>query len=265
MYQLVERKVLSIKGADAFSFLQGLLTQDITLAAPDKLIYAFALTPQGKILFDCFITQTSDNQYLLDLPAFYFTEALAHLQAYKLRSKVEFIDLSDSYSAAVSEKADNPELFPDPRVATLWPRGIVASEKSIAMPDAAKHIYHEQRIIAKIADFDADIEPSAFFPAHLGLTDAAVSYNKGCYIGQEVTARLRWQGRSRKKLYILQLPQGHQRGTEVLQHNKKVGVLLGGINTAPSGTPGYMALAIMRDDLFNESEEVSLRANADVI
>lgn len=249
IYQLQDRGIISIDGEDASSFLQSLISNDINKASPERLFYALLLTPQGKILYDFFITMQS-NSYLLDVPKSHLTEIITKLTFYKLRAKVN-IQPHDKILVYASQD----EGFVDPRHPQLGKRLI--TEKIHQAGDASA--YHQNRIQHLVPDFNTDLLPDTFFPLDLNLDQYnAIDYNKGCYVGQEVTARMHYRGVKRKKIYLVKLlekvPNTFQ-GAAIEQDGKKIGIMLGIV--------GQEGLALLRDDLVQGNILYKLVIDAD--
>jgi len=200
MIYLSNRVVIKISGADARSFLQGLTTQDINLLAPDKLLYAATLTPQGKYLFDYFLTE-QDGSILLDIEASRADELIKKLNIYKLRSDVK-IEKAD-----LKVHADLHAGMADPRSTKLLKR-LLTNLPQETDADLAK--YKLNLLQHGVPDSDDFIVDKSFI-MHYRFEDLhGVSFTKGCYVGQENTARMKYKGTVRKSIYKVEgegLPQ----------------------------------------------------------
>jgi len=217
MLLLANRSVIKIGGEDARSFLQGLITNDINKLSRDAALYAAMLTPQGKYLFD-FMMYDDGEAVLLDCEAARKDELLKRLNMYKLRAKVQIEDLPNHFVYSANEG------FVDPRHAGLGKR-IIAEGKNKS-GDFAE--YQRKRISLGVPD-SADFIPDKSFILQYRFEELnGVDFKKGCYVGQEVTARTKHRGTIRKSLYIVEgqgdLPQF---GNEILDDGKVVGVMLG--------------------------------------
>lgn len=190
---LTDRAVLAVSGPEARGFLQGLVTNDMELGGAR---YAALLTPQGKILFD-FIIVERDGALLIDC-AKSMREALQkRLTLYRLRAKVEIAlrnDLSVMAAWGGSELADS---FADPRLPALGVRAIAAGGHG-----DADYLSHRLALgVPESADFGQD----KIFALDAGLDELnAVSFTKGCYVGQELTARMKHRGTARKRLLLVE-------------------------------------------------------------
>ena len=215
---LETRGVLQITGDDAHIFLQGLITNNIEWVTSKRSIYACLLTPQGKYLYDFFISAVSGG-FLLDIHRASRGAMLQTLKRYKLRSKVELQDVSDSYrvvafpekdaiaALGLQQDAGNASFtgggvfYVDPRYAPLGVRAILSHDTNI--PDGfllgELSGYEALRVKCGVPDGVKDMVSEKDFPMQFGF-DAlhAIDFNKGCYVGQEVTARTKHRGGIRK-------------------------------------------------------------------
>ena len=193
MILLEDRGVIQISGSDATSFLQGLITNDINTASEDKLLYTAMLTPQGKFLYDFFVLKTADG-YLLDCYKPTIAALIKKLSIYKLRSEIEIKNVSDIYSVY----SDSSRGLPDPRLPGFGKRFISGDKPETNAGFAA---YEKKRIefgMPESADFIAEDD----FPLQCNLEQLnGVSFNKGCYVGQEVTARTKYKGSIKYSFY----------------------------------------------------------------
>ncbi len=189
---LHSRAVLSLKGEDAMAFLQGIVTQDVTEPAP---AFAALLTPQGKILFDFFLVPM-DGGYLIDCDADAAPALLKRLTMYKLRAKVA---LAMEASLGVYLGVRSGDGYADPRLADLPARTISARVDAPSADDA----YHDRRLALGVPEFGSDFAGEDVFLLDVNY-DAlnAVSYKKGCFVGQEVTSRMKRKGEIRKRTLI---------------------------------------------------------------
>ena len=194
-YHLTDRAILALKGADAKELLQGTITQDINLLDTQPLLYAAHLSPQGKALYDFFI-YTVDGTYYLDVHKPQLLDIAKALHKYCVGLKVDFDDLTDE----VNIYATNQETpWPDPRLPDLGYRNYTPNTQKQAEPVES---YHAKRINLGVPDIALDAPFGKTLPAELGLEDLnGVSFTKGCYVGQEVTARMHHKTTPKKRLY----------------------------------------------------------------
>lgn len=197
---LSSRTVIRLSGEDRRSFLQGLVTQDLDILNAQPAIFTALLTPQGKILFDFFVI-AADDALLLDCCAEAAPALIKRLTLYKLRAKVS-IEIEDTLRVAASEhEIGGPAAYRDPRLAGLGWRAVVNAEEN----GEAAH-YDLRRIALGVPEFGQDFGGDEMF-----LTDVnydalnAVSYKKGCFIGQEVSSRMKRKGEVRRRTLIAEL------------------------------------------------------------
>lgn len=219
--KLPQRAVLEISGEDKSAFLQGLITNDIHLVTTEKAIYATLLTPQGRYLFDFFIIEKGDS-YLLDYEASRREELIKKLSLYKLRSRITLTPRPDFHVYAVWGEP-LPGSFSDPRLPELGNRFLGNIQDNTSVED-----YDLHRIKLGVPEGGCELTPEKSIILEFGLDELnAISWTKGCYVGQELTARTKHMGELRKRLFPVEiLGETHLLGTEVLQGEESVGVLL---------------------------------------
>jgi len=190
------RALIAVTGPDAVHFLQGLLTQDVSKLAADRIQFAALLSPQGKILHDMFLLPI-EHGVLLDTPAVYKETLLKRLALYKLRAQVAITDVSDQWQLRYSAQ----EGCPDPRHAAL-PKRVYINGAAEA-PGAVA--YAPTCLSLGIPDSTVDFAPDEIVALDAGYDLLhAVSFTKGCYVGQEVTARMHYKNIARRGFFILE-------------------------------------------------------------
>ena len=244
---LTDRAAIALAGEDAGNFLQGLITNDIEKATDGHALYAALLTPQGKILFD-FIVAKDGERYLLDCAAERADELAKRLGFYRLRAKVE-IARTDLGVAAIW--GDGPLkntgiVFTDPRLPALGQR-VIAPSVELPTANATLADYHSHRISLGVPD-SADLPPDSMFALDAGFEELhGVSFTKGCFIGQEVTARMKHRTTARRRMLIAEgntpLPAP---GTPLIAQGADIGAL-----ATAQGTRG---LALVRLDRLADAE-----------
>lgn len=250
---LADRGVISVTGEESRRFLQGLISNDINKVKPDRAIYATLLTPQGKFLHDFFIV-ASEEMLLLDCEGSRAADLLRRLGLYKLRAKVTLSDVSACYrvaalfGAAAGERlalAAEPGAakpfaggiaYCDPRLAALGFRAILPAEAAVdALAEAGfaaapADAYDRQRLALGVPDGSRDLPVEKAFLLEHNIEELnGVDFGKGCYVGQELTARTKHRGIVRKRLFRVEvdgpLPAP---GTPILMGTKKVGEMRSG-------------------------------------
>lgn len=277
---LHDRNVVAIRGADRIKFLQGLVTNDIRRLAPDRACYAGFLTGQGKLLCDLLLIDDGER-ILLDIAAGQVEDLLKRLAAFRLRAAVEFGEAVPALAVAAlwgEGTAARLQLAPaegtagksaltrahcafvDPRISALgarlfYPTSIPIEEDlaqlGFASAPAADYVAH--RLALGIAD-TAEIAGEICYPLEANFEMLhGVDFKKGCYVGQELTARMKLKGELRKRILPVagtaQLPRA---GTPVMADGVELGSLV-----AASGTRG---LALLRLDRLAGALEGTIRA-----
>jgi folate-binding protein YgfZ len=244
---LTDRAIFEISGSDSREFLQGLITNDVQKLGPDEALYAALLTPQGKILFDFFLYQ--DEAGILVDCASVVAEALRRrLLSYRLRAKIEIAPRDDLLVFATSQRrSDAPRSWHDPRLPLLGWRAVVPrSVVEAGVPSVWTYTAHRLQLgVPEGTDFGQDV----MFALDADLEELhAVAFDKGCYVGQELTARMKHRGTVRKKLVPveaegIQLPVS---GGAVTAGGREIGTL-----TSVYGTRGF---ALLRLDRLQQAE-----------
>lgn len=197
MILLKKRGIIEISGEQVVEFLNNILTNNIDKADEKNAIYAALLGPQGKFLFDIFIIKTGENSYLID--ANDADELYSKLRMFKLRMKVDIINLSNQLSVfSNSQSKDEHTSFQDTRNKDLGFRIIAPLETQI---DGDFEKYEENRISLNIPDPANDLIRDKDFALEARLDEmGAIDFHKGCYIGQEMTSRMKRRGTLKQNL-----------------------------------------------------------------
>ncbi len=248
---LEDRSIITVKGTEARSFLQGLISNDMEDCAPGKGIYAALLTPQGKILFEFFVTAHEDR-FLIDCATARGPDLVKRLTFYKLRAQVEIGLAPDLKVAAVWDStpqtiSDGVAEFADPRLPALGIRliGVLPQLQGVIAGIQAGD-YRSHLLDLGVPD-SADVPPDTVFALDAGFEElGAVDFRKGCYVGQEVTARMKHRASARRRFLVAQvdgdLPPP---GTKLEASGREVGLLATGLNGR--------ALALVRLDRVDEA------------
>ncbi len=244
---LTSRSVLRVAGDEARPFLQGLVTQDALNVAEGQAVFAALLTPQGKILFDLFLTPVADG-FLIDCDAANADALLKRLTLYKLRAKIGFSPEPDLGVAVGDPAPDALASFADPRLRQLPRRAIVRRQGPAPRADDD---YNALRLALGVPEFGRDFAGEEVFLLDVNY-DAlnAVSYAKGCFVGQEVTSRMKRKGEIRKRTLVARFEgAAPAKGSPVTAGESTVGEILSGRDGA--------ALALVRLDRLRAAKEES--------
>jgi tRNA-modifying protein YgfZ len=251
---LDDRGVVSVSGADATAFLQGLLTNDVERLGPSEARYAALLTPQGKILFDMIAVRAPGEEpsYLIECSATQAADLAKRLGFYKLRAKVAVADVSAdravvAFWGAKPATVAEGVLYADPRDPRLGWRGILP--RPIAAAIGSEHVseYEGLRIAVGAPKGGLDFAYADAFPhdANFDLLHG-VDFDKGCYVGQEVVSRMKHRGTARKRIARVKLSgPAPAPGTPVMDGQLAVGAL--------GSSSGREALALLRLDRAEEA------------
>lgn len=203
--RLDDRAVLRIEGPDARPYLQGLITNDIDALAEGKPIWAGLLSAQGKYLFDMILFAEGDS-ILVDVAAERADELMKRLNMYKLRKQVTIGRAAQSVFAAWEGESDAPY---DPRLPGLGRRWIAADAETNATLDD----YDLHRVVVGVPDSADLIVDKLMWLEADAVELGGVSFTKGCYVGQENTARMHHRDKLRRRLLpvLLSGPPGEDR------------------------------------------------------
>jgi folate-binding protein YgfZ len=248
LYQtrLEDRTVLRIGGEDRQSFLQQLLTQNVDAATPDSCTMTALLTPQGKLAFD-FLLFTQADGFFIDCDASVAADLLKKLAMYKLRARVE-IEQTELQVHVIWQEDGYPcpschGFVTDPRHEGLGLRGVFEAPPSLSLPTASAADWQHNRIRHGVAQGPSELPPGSVFPLEYGLAEmSGVDFQKGCFVGQEVTSRTHRKGKLRKKLRpILFADLAPARGAIIENDQRQCGEII--------AASGHHALALIREDV----------------
>jgi folate-binding protein YgfZ len=207
-YHLDYRDIVKISGADSEKFLQNLISNDINKLEKEEILYSLLLSPQGKVLYDFFIFKVTDDFYL-DCHRKYTTEIVQKFNMYKLHSKIEIAAQSNS-EVYISNTKLTHHCYKDPRDSRLGFRGYSLNPKELEgfeLDEVVLDQYKQKRYDLFIPEFGDDFGPGEFFALRIEMDRLnALSFNKGCYVGQEVTARMNYRGKRKESRAIEAMP-----------------------------------------------------------
>ena len=277
---MTARGILRLGGEDAGSFLQGLVTNDLDRLLPAHALYAALLTPQGKYLFDFLLQAGIDGTILLDGERSRLAALLQRLMLYRLRARVTIEEASERLAVLAVIGEDAPTrlgLPPEPGAArvedeallTVDPRLVELGVRVILPPAAveafcARHrlspgepaLWDRLRLRLGVPDGTRDLVPDRSLLLESGFEELnGVSFTKGCFVGQELTARTKHRALIKKRLVPVRgegpLPAP---GTPVQRRGRDAGELRSG--------QGELALALLRLEQLGPADgpEDGLRA-----
>ena len=236
--QLSHRGVLRVNGNDRHSFLQGLLSNDIAHCTPQTPIYAALLTAQGKFLHDMFVYDMGGH-FLIDCEAERADDLLHKLNAYKLRAKVTLENMSDQFHVWAFPQGGNG--LPDPRLELLGSRDILPAGKLPGKTDICNPaMYDVLRVSLGIPDGSRDmiVGKSTLSDGNFDFLNG-ISWTKGCYVGQELTARMHHRALVKKRMLPVRISGATpQAGTTITLQDEDIGE----IRSANGGGGGGLAI-----------------------
>tara|TARA_B110000008_G_scaffold275027_1_gene311760 strand:- start:562 stop:1434 length:873 start_codon:yes stop_codon:yes gene_type:complete len=249
-YILDDRGILYLNGEDIEGFLQNLISNDISKVNETNSCFASLLSPQGKFLFEFLIIKHKSG-FFLDCEKDQIEELFKQLNIYKLRSKVEILNLSNEFvvTGFTYEKfktlenskdiegftlkyREDPILL-DPRNKQLGARLIINLEKlyltlkKLELKSSDKKEYYDQSFKLGISQQGNKKLQNKLFGLEANFEELnGIDFKKGCYVGQENTARMKLKNKIRKKLFPIESQSKLNEGSEIFYNEKIVGKLL---------------------------------------
>jgi folate-binding protein YgfZ len=278
-----DRGILVLTGADAGEFLQGQLTNDVEALAPGEGCYALLLTHKGKLRADMRVLRGED-WFLLDTESIGHGPVLRTIETYSLGREVTWRDETEarailsligpeSRAALDAEPPAVEHAFVEGRhglyVSTDLGVDVLYAASEEATVRAALGLEEVSEEAAECLRIERGrprhgVDMDEVIPEEAGLNERAVSFSKGCYVGQETVARLHYKGRPNRHLRGLRLAAPAKQGESVLLGDREVGVIG---STCASPTHGWIALAILRREA-SPGEDVAVgegRVSAEVV
>ena len=277
-----DRAVITVAGEDRQAYLQGLISNDTAKITPDRAIYATLLTAQGRFLFDLFIVGEADR-YLVDCATPRRGDLIKRLSMYKLRSKVTVADADADWCVALlfgdgaidrigsgrgagtavafgNGVASVDPRLPDLGVRLVLPR-VTARETLAALSateDADGSAYHRLRIGLGVPDATRDLTPEKSILLENGFDELnAIDWQKGCYMGQELTARTRYRGLVRKRLLPVRIEgDAPAFGTPLMLGDQELGEM------RSASADGTLGLAMVRLEALAGNASPTFQAGA---
>ena len=250
VYILEDRGLLYINGDDAKEFLQNIITNNIENVSEDRSCFSVLLTPQGKYLYD-FIIIKHKSGFLLDCEKEIIDDLYKKLNLYKLRSKVEILNLSNEFVVASLSKEKFLEIenskdkegstikfredpiFLDPRSKELGARLIINLEKlylslkKLGLEISEVDEYYNHSHLLGIPQVDTKYLQDKIFGIECNFEELnGIDFKKGCYVGQENTARIKLKDKLNKRLFAIKVLEGQINSEEITFKNKNIGKML---------------------------------------
>jgi len=277
---LKDRGLISITGEDAKDYLQNIITNDINKVSESNSVFAALLSPQGKYLFDFFVIKNEEG-YLLDCDGNSVGELINNLSKYRIRSKVEIKDLSSNYVVGIihyenfkmiqkelNKKEstlhfrDSP-IFVDPRDSDLGARIISPLEKlyltikKLNLKIVENNSYIKKAFLKGIPVEGLMSLQNQLFGLEINFEKLnAIDFKKGCYVGQENTARMKLKNKIRRQLMSIKTEKSVKIGDEIKYNDNVIGKIL-------IDKPYPFALIKLFDPEFSVFKNKMLKINND--
>ena len=250
VYILEDRGLLYLNGEDVKEFLQNIITNNIEKVTDKMSCFAALLSPQGKYLYD-FIIIKHKSGYFLDCEKQSIDELYKQLNLYKLRSKVEILNLSNEFLVAGLSKEKflsmdhskdiqgftikfrEDSIFLDPRSKELGARLIINLEKlhlslkKLELKISNTEDYYNLSHNLGIPQIDTKNLQNKIFGIECNFEELnCIDFKKGCYVGQENTARIKLKEKLKKRLFAIKILEGKINAEEITYEDKEIGKLL---------------------------------------
>ena len=275
---LENRGLISITGEDAKEFLQNIITNDLNKVSGSNSIFAALLSPQGKYLYEFFVVKNNEG-YLLDCDGGSVQEFIDNLSKYKIRSKIEIKDLSSKYVVGIINfenfkmiqnelgkqettlRYRESPIFVDPRDNDLGARIISPLEKlyltikKLNFKIIENKYYIEKAFLKGIPVEGLNNLKEQLFGLEINFEKLnAIDFKKGCYVGQENTARMKLKNKIRRQLMSIKTEKNVKIGDEIKYNDSIIGRIL-------IDKPWPFALIKLFDPNFSEFKNKKLKIN----
>ena len=250
IYILEDRGIIYITGEDTFNYLQNIISNDLKKVTDNQSCFSYLLTPQGKYLFE-FIIIKHKSGYFLDCPKYQIENLLKQLALYKLRSRVEITNLSNEFVVAAlsknifSEFASNQNkgmtikfredpVILDPRCIDLEARIVInleklyLSAKKLNLKISNIDEYYQLSHSLGIPNSDTQNFQNKIFGLETNSDELnAIDFKKGCYVGQENTARMKLKEKISRRIYPIEIIDGNIKLDDIIKiNNNEVGKII---------------------------------------
>ena len=237
-YKNSKSKFIEISGQDSVPFIQNLITNDINKCKTNDFLYSCLLTPQGKFFADFFIFKNNEK-FVFELHDIFYENFLKKLNMYKLRSNINIEEIETLYSFIIFCKLITNNHYKilnlDPRNSNIGKK-LIQYDPSIKFNEAIIEIdekkYHQILIQNKVpySPFDLQENKSLLLENNFDNING-ISWNKGCFVGQEITARMKYRALLKKQLYALELISGNiNTGDKIIEKEVNLGEVVSKAN-----------------------------------
>ena len=239
---LEDRGFIQVNGPEAKEFLQNIVTNNVEKVTPESSLFSSILTPQGKYLFDFFIIKLKDN-YLIECEKKSTSEIIKLLNFYKLRSKVDLVDLNEKYTVAIISlekfrEINNSDLlkgktttyeenliYIDPRSEKLGAKIISKTKdinliiKKLNLNIVDKQKYYKKSFELGIPQTEMKKLKEKIFGIENNLDELnGIDFKKGCYVGQENTSRIKLRNKLRRRVLPVQKIKGDVSENDIIKY-----------------------------------------------
>ena len=239
---LEDRGFIQVNGPEAKEFLQNIVTNNVEKVTPESSLFSSILTPQGKYLFDFFIIKLKDN-YLIECEKKSTSEIIKLLNFYKLRSKVDLVDLNEKYTVAIISlekfrEINNSDplkgktttyednlIYVDPRNEKLGAKIISKTKdinliiKKLNLNIVDKQKYYKESFDLGILQTEMKKLKEKIFGIENNLDELnGIDFKKGCYVGQENTSRIKLRNKLRRRVLPVQKIKGDVSENDIIKY-----------------------------------------------
>ena len=250
IYILEDRGIIYINGDDTFTYLQNIISNDLKKVSDSQSCFSYLLTPQGKYLFE-FIIIKHKSGYFLDCPKYQMENLYKQLNLYKLRSKVEISNLSNEFVVAALSKENFTEfnknnnlgvtikfredpVILDPRCIKLGARIVInleklyLSAKKLNLKISNIEEYYQLSHSLGIPNSDTENFQNKIFGLETNSEELnAIDFKKGCYVGQENTARMKLKEKISRRIYPIEIIEGNIANDDIIKiNNNEIGKIV---------------------------------------
>ncbi|MFD1381888.1 YgfZ/GcvT domain-containing protein [Rhodanobacter aciditrophus] len=264
--------VIRVTGPDSAKFLQGQVTADIHKVDTQNSSFAAVCTPKGRIIGNFFVLQSAPETYLLAIKQDVLETLLTHLKKYAVFFKTELSDASDqftvssmfAFSGAVSPQEQYPLLIPTSHQDdcsqlildnSFYRQTLTLAPKAEELPDPEDPAAHHVMGLLAARPLLTKKDTEELLPQWINMQrNGGISFTKGCYTGQEIVARMKYRGKSKKHLALFAAEQPIQVGSDVLNQEGKT---IGQVFDAADAGEAHVAQVILNVDQSEFSEASS--------